>query len=71
MWSKEVLARADNICEYCGEIATDAHHIQPKKLEPFYALDPDNGIACCEECHYKYGHSGSCSTGALANTMCN
>ena len=70
-WSKEVLARADNICEYCGELAEHAHHIQPKKLEPFFALDPDNGIACCESCHYKYGHTGTCSTGVLANIVCN
>lgn len=70
VWSKEVLARADNICEYCGASAEHAHHIQPKKLEPFFALDPDNGIACCEECHYKYGHTGACSTGVLANTIC-
>jgi len=70
IWSKEVLKRANNACEYCNNPATDAHHIQPKKLEPFYALDPDNGVACCESCHYKYGHSGSCSTGTLANFVC-
>jgi len=69
-WSKEVLKRANHICEYCENIATTAHHIQPKKLEPFFALDPDNGVACCTECHYKYGHSNGCSTGTLANTIC-
>jgi hypothetical protein len=69
-WSKEVLKRADYVCEYCGEMATDAHHILPKKLEPFYALDPDNGLACCKSCHYKYGHIGSCSTGTLSNVIC-
>jgi len=70
IWSKEVLKRANNICEYCNNPATEAHHIQPKKLEPFFALDPDNGIACCEACHYKYGHKDECSTGALANIIC-
>ena len=69
-WSKEVLKRANNFCEYCGGLATEAHHIQPKKLEPFLALDPENGIACCESCHYKYGHKEECSTGNLANIMC-
>lgn len=69
-WSKEVLKRTDHVCEYCGGLAIEAHHIQPKKLEPFFALDPDNGIACCESCHYKYGHSNECSTGALANIIC-
>jgi len=69
-WSKEVLKRANNQCEYCGGPATEAHHIYPKKLEPFYALDPDNGVACCEECHYKHGHKDWCSTGNLANIIC-
>lgn len=69
-WSKEVLKRADNKCEYCGKKAVLAHHIQPKKLEPFFALDPENGLACCEECHYLYGHKDECSTGNLANKIC-
>jgi len=62
-----------NICEYgCGKEATDVHHIRPQKLEPFFSLDPDYGLACCEECHYKYGHkTGSeCSTGNLAQIAC-
>lgn len=70
MWSQEVLKRADYICEYCDIPAKHAHHILPKKLEPFYALDPDNGIACCTECHYKYGHKDECSTGKLAHIKC-
>jgi len=61
-WSKEVLKRADYKCEYCGEKAEHAHHVRPKKLEPGLALDPDNGVACCVKCHYKYGHSGECSS---------
>jgi len=44
-WRNEVFKRAAYKCEYCGEDATDAHHIRPKKLEPFFALDPDYGIA--------------------------
>lgn len=71
IWSKEVLKRAEFKCEYCGEKATDAHHTRPLKLEPFFALDPDYGIACCEKCHYRYGHSGDCSTGRLAKEICN
>jgi len=44
----------------------------PQKLYPEFALDPDNGIVLCEECHNKYGHEkGShCSTGNLANKIC-
>lgn len=70
IWREEVLIRANYECEYCGKTATDAHHERPKKLEPFFALDPDNGIACCKECHYKYGHRDDCSTGVLASIIC-
>jgi 5-methylcytosine-specific restriction endonuclease McrA len=69
-WREEVLKRANYECEYCGEKATIAHHIRPKKLEPFFALDPDNGLACCERCHYRYAHQGECSTGYLAHVPC-
>lgn len=70
IWREEVLKRANYVCEYCGEKATIAHHIRPKKLEPFFALDPDNGLACCEKCHYKYAHRDECSTGYLAHVPC-
>lgn len=70
VWSKEVLERAKYKCEICGKKAEHAHHIQPKKLEPGLALDPDNGLAVCEECHYKYGHKDECSTVNLANISC-
>lgn len=69
-WSKEVLNRVSYKCEYCGNTATIAHHIIPKKVDSFYALDPDNGIACCKECHHKYGHKDECSTGILARIKC-
>lgn len=71
IWRDEVLKRANYKCEYCGKEATTAHHIQPKKLKPFFALDPENGLACCEWCHYKYGHRDrECTTGYLANIDC-
>lgn len=70
VWRKEVLKRADYKCEYCGEPATDVHHMKPKQLEPFFALDPDYGLACCEKCHYKYGHRDECSTINIAKVIC-
>jgi len=72
IWGKVVLERENYICEYCGNQAVHAHHEKAKKLEPFFALDPDNGIACCAECHYKYGHPihTFCSTGMLAAKVC-
>jgi len=69
-WRQEVLKRAKFKCEYCSKKATDVHHSRPQKLEPFYSLDPDYGIACCESCHYKYGHKDECSTGQLATKVC-
>jgi len=70
VWRNEVLKRADYKCEYCGELAEHCHHMKPQKLEPFFSLDPDYGIACCEKCHYKKGHKDECSTGYLANLKC-
>jgi len=65
-----VFERENGLCEYCGEPATDMHHIYPVKLEPFFALDPDYCVACCEKHHYKYAHKGECSTGNLAKIVC-
>ncbi len=73
IFNEEVLKRANDLCEYCGNAAECVHHIKPKKIEPFFALDPDYGIACCKKCHYEKGHSKGteCSTGNLANKICN
>lgn len=70
IWRKEILKRSNHLCEYCGKPANTAHHIRPKKLEPFFALDPDYGVACCKECHIRYGHRDECSTGAIASVIC-
>lgn len=70
IWSSEVLKRVNYFCEICGEKAEHAHHIIPKKEIDLYILDPDNGMACCKKCHYKYGHKDDCSTGNLANKKC-
>jgi hypothetical protein len=71
-WRNEVLKRSDYLCEYCEEKANHAHHSRPQKSEPGFVLDPDFGVACCEKCHYKYGHKTGteCSTGNLASTIC-
>jgi len=65
-----VLTRDNNICQFCGQQATDVHHERPKKLEPFFSLDPDFAWSCCEKCHYEKGHKDECSTGNLANKIC-
>jgi len=59
---KFVLERDENICQFCGEKGTDVHHERPVSTEPFFALDPDYSWTCCEQCHYKKGHIGDCSS---------
>ena len=75
-WRTEVLKRQNerddyNHCEYCNsEEKLHCHHEKPQKTHPHLALDPDNGVVFCEECHYGKGHVGECSTGRLANLVC-
>lgn len=75
IWSDEVLKQQHeqygyNFCIKCKSINDlSAHHIDPKKLEPFFALDPENGFVTCAECHGEF-HKGECSTGALAYKVC-
>jgi len=71
IWSNEVLRKNDYKCIYCGKRAEVAHHIIPKKINPYLALDPDNGIACCKECHKVYAHKDECSFVNLAKFKCN
>lgn len=69
IWSEFVIAR-DKECLYCGSIEKlHAHHINPKSTHPKEALDPDNGIAVCKDCHRKL-HTGECSTAYLAAVAC-
>jgi hypothetical protein len=71
LWRQQVLKQDNYICQKCGSKENlHCHHIIPVKIEPFFALDPDNGIVLCQECHYKYGHKDQCSTGTLANMIC-
>jgi 5-methylcytosine-specific restriction endonuclease McrA len=69
---KFVLERDNHICQFCGKKATDVHHEKPKKLEPFFALDPDYAWSCCEKCHSEKGHKKDteCSTNSLAKINC-
>ena len=78
IWRKEVLNRqllelniSINHCEKCNsEENLNVHHEKPQKTHPHLALDPDNGIVLCRDCHMKIGHSGECSTGVLASKIC-
>ncbi len=70
-WRQHILELDNNKCVYCEKEATVAHHILPQKTHPESALDPENGIAVCKSCHYKYGHRDSwCTTGKLSTLVC-
>jgi len=78
IFNKEVLERQRkedgyNFCEKCESTENlHVHHEKPVKTHPHLALDPDNGIVLCRECHYKYGHKTGteCSTGNLTANIC-
>jgi len=69
---QQVLKRENYKCEYCEKLATHVHHEKPQKTHPHLSIDPDNGIAACEKCHFKYGHptGTECSNGNIAKKIC-
>lgn len=70
-WKNYVHELDNGLCVYCGNIGNIAHHILPQKTHPNLALDPENGITVCEECHFKYSHSDPlCTTGYLSKLVC-
>ena len=51
-WTREVKKRDGNTCRVCGEtINLHAHHIKPRSRYPELALELDNGITLCGNCH--------------------
>jgi hypothetical protein len=69
-WSVEVRQRANFKCEICGNPATESHHIIPKIVNAFSALDPDNGISVCKACHHEFLHTDECTTTKLLKNFC-
>ncbi len=78
IWRDEIFRRNKETygkvqCEICGvTINMIAHHIYPRKPYPHMALDPDNGLIVCPECHLKKCHPKRtpCSYGELAKLVC-
>jgi hypothetical protein len=61
VWKDRVKDLDNSKCQICGTNKDiHVHHIIPVKLEPFFSLDPENGICLCEKCHFKYGHKDEC-----------
>jgi hypothetical protein len=51
-WSKTVKKRDNNKCTWCNSTKTlVSHHIWHKAFCPESALDIDNGITLCHDCH--------------------
>ena len=58
-WSISVLERDDYTCQECGSLEhPQAHHIVPVSENDSKALDINNGITLCRECHKK-AHRGN------------
>lgn len=71
IWKKQVLKDCNYMCQICNSKENlHCHHIIPVKLEPMFSLDLTNGMVLCQSCHYRYGHKEECSTGNLANKVC-
>lgn len=70
-WARCVKGLAGNRCVICGSgQRVEAHHVMPKAQYPEYALDVENGLCLCHNCHYmyhngKYGYSGDDWQGML------
>jgi len=70
-WRDQVFKLDNSKCVWCNKEATIAHHILPQKIYPNLSLDPENGLSCCQKCHYKYGHRDSlCNTNHLSKLIC-
>ena len=57
----EVLKEQHNECQICKgnglvEIAVTVHHVKYVRYFPQLALDKDNLMCVCKECHYKIHH---------------
>lgn len=54
IWANQVKNKANHTCEICGSKENlQAHHIEPKSINPEKALDISNGLCLCKKCHSK------------------
>ncbi len=51
IWSKKIRTEYNNLCQVCGKLAAHTHHILLKRFYPNLALNDNNGIPLCIECH--------------------
>ena len=61
-WSRwqslqKVFVKEHNYCEMCGwKKKLNVHHIVPRHVDSSLALDWNNLITLCRECHFRFGH---------------
>lgn len=57
-WANTVKARDGHICQHCGKEDRskhmEAHHIERVWERPDIALETDNGITLCIQCHREF-----------------
>lgn len=56
-WSNDVKANYDYVCDCCGydrKIALKAHHLDGYEKNKDLALELDNGVALCGNCHEEF-----------------
>lgn len=70
LWRQEVLKRDVSSCKCCGEENTqmNVHHIESFSRRPNIALEIDNGVTLCNECHKEY-HSNFFHADATAESF--
>ena len=52
IWFDLVLAEYGEVCEVCGERASQMHHFIPKSRSRLLRFEKKNGIPLCQKCHY-------------------
>jgi len=47
-------------CQWCGsERRLEVHHIQPQHVRPDLAMDTNNMVVLCRQCHFTVGHKNN------------
>jgi 5-methylcytosine-specific restriction endonuclease McrA len=57
-WLRAIKLRDKMICQICGDIGTDCHHIKYAKDYPELRYNIDNGILLCMKCHKEIHYGG-------------
>lgn len=56
------LKRDFETCRICGKAGNIVHHIFPVAIYPQIALEPENGVTLCQDCHnlaHNWGGNGT------------